>query len=119
MTMDHPSLTAFAVSGVLAVTSLAGAPTLYAQAASAPRFHADSAEPATLVASQLNVLSRDRAMRWATAAPVVHCGPAPLTERPGIESEFARPRVVPLESAFADAARIKRSMATLRTKNER
>jgi hypothetical protein len=119
MIMNYPSLAALAVSGVLAVTSLADAPILYAQAAAAPRFHPDSAEPATLVASQLNLLSRDRAARWATAAPVLHCGPAPLTERPGIESEFARPRVVPLESAFADAARIKRSVATLRMKNER
>jgi hypothetical protein len=39
-----------------------------------------------------------------------------LTERPGIESEFARPHVVPLESAFADAAQVKRSVASLRMK---
>jgi hypothetical protein len=116
MTMHYRSLAALAVSGLLAVTSLAGAPTLQAQGASPARFHADTIRPETPTASRINVLSRDRAVRWATAARVVHCGPAPLTERPGIESEFARPRVTPLESAFADAARVKRSLATFRMK---
>jgi hypothetical protein len=118
MTMHYRSLAAFVVSGALAVTSLAGTPGLHAQAASPSRFHRDSSLPGTPAARQLTVLSHDRAVRWATAARVVHCGPAPLTERPGIESEFARPRVVPLESAFADAARVKHSVASLRMKNE-
>jgi hypothetical protein len=117
--MSSRSLAALAVSGVLAVTSLAGASCVHAQTASASRFHPDPVVTATPVASQLNVLSRDRAVRWATAGRVLHCAPAPLTERPGIESEFARPRVAPLESAFADAARVKRAVASLRMKNER
>jgi len=115
--MHYRSLAALAVSGLLAVTSLAGAPALQAQGASPARFHADTGRPETPVASQINALSHDRAVRWATAARAVHCGPAPLTERPGIESEFARPRVAPLESAFADAARVKRSLASLRMKS--
>jgi hypothetical protein len=119
MKMSYRSLAALSLSGVLAVTSPAGATRLHAQSASAPRFHQDSAVPDTPVASQINLLSRDRAVRWATAGRVLHCGPAPLTERPGIESEFARPRVVPLESAFADAARVKRAVASLRMKNQR
>jgi hypothetical protein len=105
------------VSGALAVTSLAGASQLQAQAAAVSRFHPDSAS-ATTVVSHLNVLSRDRAVRWAMAGGALLCGPAPLTERPGIESEFARPRVAPLESAFADAARAKRSVASLRLRSE-
>ena len=117
--MSFRSLTALTVSGVLAVTSVAGASGLHAQTASASSFHADSMVTATPVASQLGVLSHDRAARWATAGHVLRCGPAPLTERPGIQSEFARPRVTPLESAFADAARVKRSVAFLRMKNER
>jgi hypothetical protein len=118
MKMSSRSLAVLTISGVLAVTSLAGASRLQAQTAPASRFHPDSVVSGTPVASQLSVLSRDRAVRWATAGRVLHCGPAPLTERPGIESEFARPRVVPLESAFADAARVKRSIASLRIKNE-
>ena len=117
--MFFRSLAALTVSGVLAVTSVAGASGLHAQTASASRFPLDSIATATPVASQLGVLSHDRAVRWATAGHVLHCGPAPLTERPGIQSEFARPRVAPLESAFADAARVKRSVASLRMKNER
>lgn len=104
------------ISGVLAVTSLAGIPSLHAQAAGS-RFQADGGS--TLAVSRLAVLARDRAVRWARAERTIHCGPAPLTERPGVESEFARPRVTPLESAFADAARVKRSFAALPRKNVR
>ena len=39
-----------------------------------------------------------------------HCSPAPLTERPGVQAEYARPHVVPLEESFADAQSVKRSM---------
>jgi hypothetical protein len=105
-----------ALAGLLAVTSLARATRLEAQTAATSRFHLDSGNA---VPSQLNLLARERAARWAGAAPVVHCSPAPLTERPGIEAEFNRPSVVPLESAFADAARIKRSVASLRIRTER
>jgi hypothetical protein len=107
------------LAGVLVVTSLAGVRHVQAQAAARSRFHPDSGVPATPVASQLDLLARDRAVRWATAARVVHCGPAPLTERPGIEGEFTRPRILPLESAFADAARLKRSVASLRIQDPR
>jgi hypothetical protein len=118
MKMSFRRLRALVVSGAFAVTSMAGASQLPAQAPSTARFHPDT-EPITAVAGQINVLSRDRAVRWAAAGRVLRCGPAPLTERPGIESEFARPRVVPLEAAFADAALAKRSVASLRMKNER
>lgn len=99
--MHYRSLAAF--TGLLALT---GAPALHAQDASLVRFKTDS-------------IANDRAAQWAAAARVIHCGPAPLTERPGIQAEFARPHVAPLESAFADAARVNRSVASLRIKNPR
>ena len=43
-------------------------------------------------------------------APNINCSPAPLTERPGVQAEYARPHVVPLEESFADAQSVKRSM---------
>ena len=97
MMMPYRSLAA--VAALLALTSVAGTPHAHAQATAASRFHADS-----------NLAS-------APARYVIHCGPAPLTERPGIQWEFSRPHVAPLESAFADAGRIKRSVATLRNRN--
>ena len=60
------------------------------------------------VAAELGRRTQSRAARWAAEAPVIHCGPAPLTERPGAAAEVARPRVVPLEEAFLDAAIVKR-----------
>jgi hypothetical protein len=60
----------------------------------------------------MRILAADRAARWAAAAPVVHCSPAPLTERPQASGEFARPRVAPLEEAFLDAAMVKRTYAS-------
>jgi hypothetical protein len=59
----------------------------------------------------LAALSRYRVTRWANASPVIHCSPAPLTELPGARSEFARPHVIPLEEAFADAASVRRAVA--------
>lgn len=50
-------------------------------------------------------------VRWATSVPAIICSAAPLTERPGVQAEFARPHVVPLEESFADAQSVKRSMA--------
>jgi hypothetical protein len=55
-------------------------------------------------------LSNYRAVRWASASSVIHCAPAPLTERPGVQAELARPHVVPLEEAFADAQSVQRAM---------
>jgi hypothetical protein len=62
-------------------------------------------------AVELSHRARMRAVRWAREAPVIHCGPAPLTERPETARELARPRVVPLEEAFLDAATVKRTLA--------
>ena len=45
------------------------------------------------------------------SAPAIVCSAAPLTERPGVQAEFARPHVVPLEESFADAQSVKRSVA--------
>lgn len=95
--MSYHSLAASAFA--LAVTSLAGTSHAHAQSSSASRFHED-----------LNLAS-------GTARHVLHCGPAPLTERPGIQWEFSRPQVAQLETAFAEAARVKRSFATHRTRN--
>ena len=58
-------------------------------------------------------------VRPSPASHVIHCGPAPLTERPGIQWEFSQPHVALLETAFAEAARAKRSVATLRINNPR
>ena len=60
------------------------------------------------VAAELDRRAEARAARWAAVAPLIHCGPAPLTERPGAAAENARLRVVPLEEAFLDAAIVKR-----------
>lgn len=97
MTMSYRSLALSAA--LLAVTSLVGASAAQAQTASASRFHEDA-----------NLAS-------TPARPVIHCGPAPLTERPGVQWEFSRPHAAPLETAFADAARAKRSVATHRNRN--
>jgi hypothetical protein len=80
----------------------------------APSRQSHRAEAGTVVRNQLAALSHARGVRWREATEVLRCAPAPLTERPGIVAEFARPRVSPLESAFADAARIKRPIANLR-----
>jgi hypothetical protein len=85
---------------VLAITASAPAE---AQASAAPRVSA--------TAMQLAALSRQRAAKWASTAPVVHCGPAPLTERPGSAAELTRPHVIPLEAAFLDAVTVRRTLA--------
>lgn len=64
------------------------------------------------LAAELGRRSHSRAMRWAAVTPVIHCGPAPLTERPEAAADAARrPHVVPLEEAFLDAATVKRGVA--------
>ncbi|HEU5304400.1 MAG TPA: hypothetical protein VFU40_07130 [Gemmatimonadales bacterium] len=96
-----PSRSFAVLPAVLAMTSLAGASMLHAQAASTARFH----EGPHVVAAPIS--------------RAIHCGPAPLTERPGIAWEFSRPRTAPLEAAFAEAARVKRAVATHRMHNRR
>jgi len=66
---------------------------------------------ATHTTARLAARSRERAREWNDAAPVIHCGPAPLVERPGASSEAARPHVAPLEQAFLDAALVRREIA--------
>ena len=62
-------------------------------------------------AVQLESLSRERVRQWTATTPRIRCAPAPLTERPTAGAEFARPRVAPLETAFLDAATVKRMFA--------
>jgi hypothetical protein len=95
---------ALATPILLAIVGFTRPPALEAQAASSRR-------PLT-VAARLGALARERAARWAGAGPVIHCAPAPLTERPGSSAEFARPSVAPLEEAFLDAATVTRTYAT-------
>ena len=85
---------------ILGIAGLAGPPVVHAQVATAAP-----------LALQLESLSRERAQHWAAATPAIRCAPAPLTERPTAAAEFARPRVLPLEAAFLDAATVKRTFA--------
>ncbi len=92
--------------GAIAVASLTAVPCLHAQS----RFATESSPVSISALSLLTALSNYRTVRWASAADVVRCSPAPLTERPGVQAEFARPHVVPLEEAFADAQSVKRAI---------
>jgi hypothetical protein len=103
--MHHRSLATIISSGVIGLASLAAVPSLHAQA----RFAAEAA-PRPSAATLLSALSHYRTVRWASAARVIHCSPAPLTERPGVQAEFARPHVVPIEETFADAQSVKRAI---------
>jgi hypothetical protein len=90
------------------------APLVLAITAFAPsviRAQASAASGVSATTIRLAALSRQRAAHWARTAPVVHCGPAPLTERPGSAAELTRPRVAPLEAAFLDAVRVRRTLA--------
>jgi hypothetical protein len=69
-----------------------------------------SSQQESATAALLDVLARDRAARWSSSAPLIHCAPAPLTEQPGVAAESSRPAVLPLETAFLDAASVKRMM---------
>lgn len=104
--MQYRSLATIISSGVIGLASLGAAPRLHAQA----RVATESSRPGLPPLSLLSALSRYRAVRWATSAPVIHCSRAPLTERPGVQAEYARPHVVPLEESFADAQSVRRSM---------
>lgn len=101
--MQYRIVSALAAPVLLATMGFTHPSALQAQAASAPRPFA--------AAAQLATLARERAARWVAATPVIHCSPAPLTERPGTAAELARPHVLPLEDAFFDAALVKRTVA--------
>lgn len=104
--MHYRSWAIITSSGIIGLASLGSAPRLHAQT----RFAAESAPTRHSAASLLGALSSYRSVRWASSSAVIHCSPAPLTERPGIQAEFARPHVVPLEEAFADAQSVKRAV---------
>lgn len=103
--MRYQSLTTIISCGAIGIASLASGRSLHAQA----RFAVQSG-PQLSATQLLTALSNYRAVRWASAGEVVHCSPAPLTERPGVQAEFARPHVVPLEESFADAQSVKRAV---------
>ena len=105
--MQYRSLATLISSGVIGLASVASAPSLHAQA----RFTPVSSPAGLAPTSLLSALSQYRAVRWATSVAAISCAPAPLTERPGVQAEYARPHVVPLEESFADAQSVKRSMA--------
>jgi hypothetical protein len=101
------SIVAVGIRTVLVSAALGGTPELRAQAT--------EEHPVSATAVQIGALSRERAERWMRTAPVIHCAPAPLTERPGAASELGRPRVAPLEAAFLDAVRARRTLAEARS----
>jgi hypothetical protein len=105
--MQYRSFAPIIALGIIGLASLASAPSLGAQA----RFAAESRPLALGPTELLSALSQYRAVRWATSVPAIPCSPAPLTERVGVQAEYARPHVVPLEEAFADAQTVKRSLA--------
>lgn len=105
--MSHRFTAATAASFLIGLPALIIPATTDAQTASAPS------------AVQLQSLGLRRARSWAATAPVIHCAPAPLTERPTATSEYARPSVVPLETAFLDAAAVKRTLAAANGDNRR
>ena len=105
--MHHRSFAKYIASGIITVGSLAAAPDLHGQA----QFPADSIPLSGRPTALLSALSRYRSIRWASSARAIRCAPAPLTEWPGVETEFARPHVAPLEEAFADALSVKRAVA--------
>ena len=91
------------IPAVLGAAAFATAPGLQAQGVEEERVSA--------TALQVGASSRQRAQRWVRSAPVIHCAPAPLSERPGAAGELARPHIAPLEAAFLDALRAKRTLA--------
>jgi hypothetical protein len=101
------SLTTIISSTVVGLAGLAAAPGVQAQAPLVTRPASSHLSAPAL----LSALANYRGVRWASASPVIHCSPAPLTERPGAQLELARPHVVPVEEAFADAQSVKRAIA--------
>jgi hypothetical protein len=100
--MRHPIIP-FALPAALTAAALVRPSELQAQAPAGPRV--------SVAAAHMGVLSRERTARWVRSAPVIHCSPAPLTERPGTAGELARPHVAPLEAAFFDSVTVKRTLA--------
>jgi hypothetical protein len=91
---------ALALPALLAIVGLSAPSVAHAQAAVQPTRQLASS-------AYLHALSRERAARWAEASGPIRCGPAPLVERVDWALAANRPRVVPLEEAFLDAARAK------------
>jgi len=104
--MYHRRVATFILSVAIGVAILGAVPRVQAQTRSTR-----ASEPVLSPTSLLSALSRYRAVRWASSTPAWRCRPAPLTERPGVEAEYARPHVAPLEEAFADAQSVRRAMA--------
>jgi hypothetical protein len=105
--MQYRSVASVLSSGIIGLASLAAAPALHAQA----RFAAEPGPLGLPPTALLSALSQYRAVRWVTSVRAIDCSPAPLTERPGVQAEYVRPHVVPLEESFADAQSVKRSMS--------
>jgi hypothetical protein len=105
--MHHDHLTALISSAGTVFVGLTAAVEVQAQA----RFANQPASSTLSAPALLSALANYRAVRWASASHVIHCAPAPLTERPGAQSEMARPAVVPIEESFADAQSVKRAIA--------
>ena len=102
----HDRFTTMLSSAAAGLVGLAAVPALQAQA----RFVSEPSPTRVSAIALRAALSNYRAVRWASASSVIHCAPAPLTEHPGVQAEFARPHVVPLEEAFADAQSVQRAM---------
>ena len=105
--MHYDSLTMIRSSAAIVLAGLTAAPAVQAQT----RFASEPTSSHLAAHALLSALANYRAVRWASASPVIHCAPAPLTERPGAQSELARPPVAPIEEAFADAQSVKRAIA--------
>jgi hypothetical protein len=105
--MHHDRLTTIISSAAVVLAGLTAAPAIQAQA----RFASQPTSSHLAAPALLSALANYRAVRWASASPVIHCAPAPLTERPGAQLELARPAVVPMEESFADAQSVRRAIA--------
>ncbi|HEY4648604.1 MAG TPA: hypothetical protein VIG95_05820 [Gemmatimonadales bacterium] len=88
---------------LMTIVAVSRVPTLQAQS--------PKTEWANDTASRLAARSRERAIEWIEAKPVIHCAPAPLTESPSAADEAARPHLAPLEEAFLDAAIVRGEVA--------
>lgn len=105
--MHHDRPTTIMSSVAVLLAGLTAAPAVQGQT----RFASEPTSSHLAAPALLSALANYRAVRWASTAPVIHCAPAPLTERPAAQSELARPHVVPMEEAFADAQSVKRAIA--------
>ena len=74
------------------------------------RAQASAGESESATAAILDVLAHQRAAQWTSSAPLIRCAPSPLTEQPGAAAQESRPAVLPLETAFLDAASVKHMM---------